>query len=112
MFFVLIKCSTSVVPWLTLQLDHFVISTQKSISGRLSIWISRYVTLNKRYDISEANVSLLIEFPQVNKSLLKMIRRDLGDNVIEVLHNTGTERWLVVKKQLEAARMKADAEIT
>lgn len=48
----------------------------------------------------------------VNKSLLKMIRRDLGDNVIEVLHNTGTERWLVVKKQLEAARMKADAEIT
>ena len=35
-----------------------------------------------------------------------MIRRDLGDNVIEVLHNTGTERWLVVKKQLEAARVR------
>ena len=35
-----------------------------------------------------------------------MLRRDLGDNVMEVLHNTGTERWLVVKKQLEAARVR------
>ena len=34
-----------------------------------------------------------------------MLRRDLGDNV-EVLHNTGTERWLVVKKQLEVARVR------
>ena len=35
-----------------------------------------------------------------------MLRRDLGDNVMEVLHNTGMERWLVVKKQLEAARVR------
>ncbi|XP_022793492.1 uncharacterized protein LOC111332406 isoform X4 [Stylophora pistillata] len=43
-------------------------------------------------------------YDEVNKSLLKMIRRDLGDNVMEVLHNKGTERWLVVKKQLEATK--------
>ena len=35
-----------------------------------------------------------------------MVRRDLGDNIMEVSHNKGTDRWLVIKKQLDASNVR------
>ena len=35
-----------------------------------------------------------------------MIRRDLGDNIMEISHTNGTDRWLVIKKQLDASNVR------
>jgi hypothetical protein len=34
-----------------------------------------------------------------------MRRKDLGNDVIEIEHNNGTDRWLVVKKMLDASKI-------
>ena len=43
---------------------------------------------------------------QVNNSRHEMIRKDLGDNIMEVSHTNGTDRWLVIKKQLDASNVR------
>lgn len=35
-----------------------------------------------------------------------MIRKDLGDNIMEVCHTNGTDRWLVIKKELDASNVR------
>ena len=35
-----------------------------------------------------------------------MIRKDLGDNIMEIKHTKGTDRWLVIKKQLDASNVR------
>lgn len=37
---------------------------------------------------------------QSEKRLVKMTRKDLTNNKVEVVHTDGTERWLVVKTTL------------
>ncbi|XP_078347983.1 uncharacterized protein LOC144633073 isoform X2 [Oculina patagonica] len=49
---------------------------------------------------------------QVNNSRREMVRKDLGDNIMEVSHSKGTDRWLVIKKELDASNMKEDVEMT
>ena len=34
-----------------------------------------------------------------------MRRRDIGNNVVEIQHLHGTERWLVIKKVLDASKI-------
>ncbi|XP_056911618.1 uncharacterized protein wu:fj29h11 isoform X2 [Takifugu flavidus] len=46
------------------------------------------------------------------KRLVKMTRKDLNNNVLEVEHTDGTERWLVVKKTLHPKKIKEDVEST
>ena len=43
---------------------------------------------------------------QVNDSRREMVRKDLGENIMEVSHNKGTDRWLVIKKQLDASNVR------
>ena len=57
-------------------------------------------------DIPDIRLSLPIKFFQVNNSRREMIRRDLGDNLMEVLHTKGTDHWLVIKKQLDASNVR------
>lgn len=42
---------------------------------------------------------------QVENYTLKMQRRDIGENVIEIKHSAGLDRWLVVKKTLDASHI-------
>ena len=41
-----------------------------------------------------------------------MIRKDLGDNIMEIKHTKGTDRWLVIKKQLDASNVRRQLTIT
>ncbi|CAG2195996.1 unnamed protein product [Mytilus edulis] len=41
----------------------------------------------------------------VENSSQVMRRKDLGNDVIEIEHNTGIDRWLVVKKMLDASKI-------
>ena len=34
-----------------------------------------------------------------------MVRRDLGESVMEVSHTNGTDRWLVIKKELDSSKV-------
>ena len=34
-----------------------------------------------------------------------MRRHDLGDDVVEIKHSDGSDRWLVVKKMLDASKI-------
>ena len=36
-----------------------------------------------------------------------MIRKDLSDNIMEISHSHGTDRWLVIKKQLDASHVRS-----
>ena len=36
-----------------------------------------------------------------------MIRKDLSDNIMEISHSRGTDRWLVIKKQLDASHVRS-----
>jgi hypothetical protein len=38
-----------------------------------------------------------------------MRRRDIGDSVVEIQHSHGSERWLVVKKMLDARKISLQA---
>ena len=38
-----------------------------------------------------------------------MCRRDVGENVIEITHGSTTDRWLVVKKMLDASQISLQA---
>ena len=42
---------------------------------------------------------------QVNNKCEEMTRTDLGNKVMEVSHSRGTDRWLVVKKELDASKV-------
>ena len=46
---------------------------------------------------------------QVDNLVLSMRRRDLGDNVVEIEHTDGSERWLVIKKMLDASKISLQA---
>ncbi|XP_072339919.1 uncharacterized protein [Scyliorhinus torazame] len=39
-------------------------------------------------------------------------RQDLNDNILEVKHNSGADRWLVIKKTLDARKIKDNVELT
>ncbi|XP_078082199.1 uncharacterized protein LOC144502066 [Mustelus asterias] len=39
-------------------------------------------------------------------------RQDLSNNILEVKHKTGTDRWLVIKKTLNARKIKDNVELT
>ncbi|XP_048467027.1 protein NO VEIN-like [Rhincodon typus] len=39
-------------------------------------------------------------------------RQDLNNNILEVKHKTGTDRWLVIKKTLDARKIKDNVELT
>lgn len=52
--------------------------------------------------LSQSKVTL---FFQVNNSRREMVRKDLGDSIMEVYHNKGTDRWLVIKKELDASNV-------
>ena len=36
-----------------------------------------------------------------------MIRKDLSDNIMEISHSRGTDRGLVMKKQLDASHVRS-----
>ncbi|XP_053389616.1 uncharacterized protein LOC128552593 [Mercenaria mercenaria] len=42
---------------------------------------------------------------KVENSVQTMRRRDIGDNVVEIQHAHGSEKWLVVKKMLDASKI-------
>lgn len=44
---------------------------------------------------------------QSEKRLVTMTRKDLSDNVLEVEHTEGTERWLVVKTTLKPQKVRS-----
>ncbi|XP_045191511.2 uncharacterized protein LOC123548375 [Mercenaria mercenaria] len=52
---------------------------------------------------------------KVEHSVQTMKRRDVGDNVIEIQHSDGCDRWLVIKKMLDASNIslqtKSGAEV-
>lgn len=48
---------------------------------------------------------LLLPGLQREKRLVTMTRKDLSHNVLEVEHNDGTERWLVVKTTLQSKKV-------
>lgn len=58
---------------------------------------------------SHQNVNIVADeehiFYKVNNSRHEMIRRDLGDKIMEISHTNGTDRWLVVKKELDASNV-------
>lgn len=39
----------------------------------------------------------------------RMRRRDVGDNVVEIEHTEGKDRWLVLKKMLDASKISQQA---
>ena len=43
---------------------------------------------------------------QVNNTSLEMTRRDLGNNIMELSHTRGKDRWLVIKKELDASHVR------
>ncbi|XP_078467254.1 LOW QUALITY PROTEIN: uncharacterized protein LOC144730360 [Lampetra planeri] len=49
---------------------------------------------------------------KVDGSVQFMQQRELGDGVVEIEHSTGCDRWLLVKKTLNAAKMKENVEAT
>ncbi len=46
---------------------------------------------------------------KVESYTLKMQRRDIGDNIIEIKHSGGLDRWLVVRKTLDASHISIKA---
>jgi hypothetical protein len=34
-----------------------------------------------------------------------MLRRDLSDNIVQITHGGGSDRWLVVRKMLDASKI-------
>ena len=38
-----------------------------------------------------------------------MRRYDLGDNIVEIRHSDGSDRWLVIKKMLDASKISLQA---
>lgn len=47
---------------------------------------------------------------QNEKRLVQMTRKDLNNNVLEVEHTDGTERWLVVKKTLHTKKVNLNTD--
>lgn len=47
---------------------------------------------------------------QSEKRLVKMTRKDLTNNILEVEHTDGTEHWLVVKTTLHPKKVNLDRE--
>ncbi|XP_060795619.1 uncharacterized protein wu:fj29h11 isoform X3 [Neoarius graeffei] len=51
-------------------------------------------------------------YSEAEKKVVSMTRRDLTDNILEVEHTGGVERWLVIKKILYPTKIKVDVEST
>uniref|UniRef100_UPI0037E884B3 uncharacterized protein n=1 Tax=Semicossyphus pulcher TaxID=241346 RepID=UPI0037E884B3 len=51
-------------------------------------------------------------YNQSEKRLMKMTRKDLSHNVLEVEHTEGIERWLVVKTTVQPKKIKENVEST
>ena len=41
-----------------------------------------------------------------------MRRYDLGDNIVEIKHSDGSDRWLVIKKMLDASKISLQVSVT
>ena len=48
----------------------------------------------------------------MENSIQVMRRRDLGDGVVEIEHSDGIDRWLVVKKMLDASKISLQVMLT
>ncbi|KAH3734109.1 hypothetical protein DPMN_040549, partial [Dreissena polymorpha] len=46
---------------------------------------------------------------KIENGVQKFRRRDVGNNIVEIEHTHGTERWLVVKKMLDATKISLQA---
>ncbi|XP_041077227.1 protein NO VEIN-like isoform X2 [Polyodon spathula] len=49
---------------------------------------------------------------QIDNRFLSITRKDLSNNVLEVHHTDGVERWLVVKRSLSTKKIKENVECT
>lgn len=49
-------------------------------------------------------------YVQNEKRLVKMTRKDLNNNILEVEHTDGTEHWLVVKKTLHPKKVNVNTD--
>lgn len=65
--------------------------------------ISRSIDLN----ITRIIFNFPLFFLQVKNICRDMIRKDLSDNIMEISHSHGTDRWLVIKKQLDASHVRS-----
>ena len=65
--------------------------------------ISKSIDLN----ITRIIFNFPLFFLQVNNICRDMIRKDLSDNIMEISHSRGTDRWLVIKKQLDASHVRS-----
>ncbi|CAG2243868.1 unnamed protein product [Mytilus edulis] len=67
-------------------------------------WTTKIVLPERRNEDSYEIISC-----QVENSSQVMRRKDLGNGVIEIKHNNGKDRWLVVKKMLDASKISLQA---
>lgn len=69
--------------------------------------------ISKSIDMNITRIIFNVQFPsfffflQVNNICRDMIRKDLSDNIMEISHSRGTDRWLVLKKQLDASHVRS-----
>ena len=68
--------------------------------------------ISKSIDMNITRIIFNVQFPsffflQVNNICRDMIRKDLSDNIMEISHSHGTDRWLVIKKQLDASHVRS-----
>ena len=67
--------------------------------------------ISKSIDMNITRIIFNVQFPsfflQVNNICRDMIRKDLSDNIMEISHSRGTDRWLVMKKQLDASHVRS-----
>lgn len=67
--------------------------------------------ISKSIDMNITRIIFNVQLPsfslQVNNICRDMIRKDLSDNIMEISHSRGTDRWLVMKKQLDASHVRS-----
>ena len=49
---------------------------------------------------------------QVEGGVQKMRRYDQGNNIVEIRHSDGSDRWLVIKKMLDASKISLQVSVT
>ena len=56
-----------------------------------------------------ASLLKVLHLIQVEGGVQRMRRYDLGDNIVEIRHSDGSDRWLVIKKMLDASKISLQA---
>ena len=57
------------------------------------------------YQLDPSIIILLWCFPQIEGSNLHMVRRDLDGGEVHIEYNDSTDKWLVLRKVLDASRI-------